>query len=228
MCDNELNRTARKNKIGDLLPCGPSKFKSQWFFLSVVSIFGKSSLFLLLWFASSAWSLSVAFLFESEALSPLGWVFKDFLVELPVAHICNPRYTGGVEIGRIEIQSYSGQIVHEALSKIRNAKKDRPSDSEGSVSAWQAWGSEFKLQYNKKREKKKGLKLSLVNGFMFLAFAGEVLVLGFELSASLLQGKPLYYLSDTSSLMLPIFKRHFCTILVGKLWCRKKFYKLFK
>jgi hypothetical protein len=80
----------------------------------------------------------------------------------------------------------------------------------------------------KKGKKKKGLKLSLVNGFMFLAFAGEVLVLGFELSASLLQGKPLYYLSDTSSLMLPIFKRHFCTILVGKLWCRKKFYKLFK
>jgi hypothetical protein len=56
----------------------------------------------------------------------------------PVAHTCNPTYSGGREIRRIEVQSQPGKIVHEPLLENIHHKKDWQSDSNGKVPAQQA------------------------------------------------------------------------------------------
>jgi hypothetical protein len=71
---------------------------------------------------------------------------------VPVAHACNPSYSGGRDPG-IAVQSQPMQTVWETLSQ----KKNKSQKSAGVVA--QGDGPEFKPQYSKKKKKKKGISV---------------------------------------------------------------------
>jgi hypothetical protein len=72
-------------------------------------------------------------------------IIRDFVGQAPVAHACNPTYSGGRD-QKTEVQSQPRQIVHKTLCR----KKKSPKRAGGVA---QGVGPEFKPQYCQKKKK---------------------------------------------------------------------------
>jgi hypothetical protein len=73
--------------------------------------------------------------------------------QAPVAHTCNPRYSGGRD-QRDRGSKPAQQIVHETLSRKNPSQKRAAGVTEGV-------GPEFKPQYHKKKKKKNSTENSV-------------------------------------------------------------------
>jgi hypothetical protein len=70
--------------------------------------------------------------------------------QMLVAHTCNPSYQEA-EVRRVAVQSQTGQIVHETLSRKTLSQKKKRADRSGVA---QGEGSEFKPQNSKTKHNK--------------------------------------------------------------------------